>query len=228
MLVADDEAKIRDVVAAYLEREGFRVLTAATGAEALTAAARDTPDLVILDLMLPDGDGEAVCRTLRRASDVPVIMLTAKSAVDDRVQGLAAGADDYVVKPFSPKELVARVHAVLRRARADGLLAERLSYRDGDLCIDARSRSVLKRGRPVALTATEFRLLTTLARRPGRVFSRDELIRAVLGDDYQGSDRNVDAHIKNLRHKIEDDPRRPVYVQTVYGAGYRFAERADD
>ena len=224
VLVVEDEPKIADVVCSYLRRAGFESAAVASGSAALAAFERDPPSLVILDLMLPDLRGEEVCRRLRARSRVPVIMLTAKAEDADAVQGLELGADDYVTKPFSPRQLVARVEAVLRRAAGESeVQARRLSFGDGDLQIDGRLAEVLKRGERVDLTPSELRLLQVLAASPGRVFSRDELIDRALGPDFDGFDRTVDVHVKNLRQKIESDPGEPRYVQTVHGLGYRFA-----
>ena len=219
VLVVDDEAKIRDVVRTYLEHDGYAVFTARNGEEALEAAQRLGPDLVVLDLMLPDLAGEEVARSLREVSEVPIIMLTAKASEDDRVAGLRLGADDYLAKPFSPRELVARVDAVLRRAK--GTEPEVSSFGGGVLRIDTARREVFVEGHPVALTRSEFDLLLTLASRPGRVWSRYELVTRVQGYDYDGYERTIDAHVKNLRRKLGDDPRRPRLVATVAGVGYK-------
>jgi two-component system alkaline phosphatase synthesis response regulator PhoP len=223
ILVVDDEQSIREVVAAYLTREGFAVATAADGPAALMAAQHLRPNLVILDLMLPDLDGIEVCRRLRAESDVPVIMLTARADEIDKLVGLAIGADDYVTKPFSARELVARVKVVLRRAaREPAERREPLGY--GDLIIDAEQRLVTRRGASIALTALQFDLLYALARRPGRVFTRDELIAACWGPAAEVLARVVDMQIVNLRRRLEDDPSRPVYLHTVRGVGYRFGQ----
>jgi DNA-binding response OmpR family regulator len=225
----DDEEKILEVLCSYLRREGYEPISAASGDEALRLFESERPDLVVLDLMLPGISGEEVCRRLRRESRVPVLMLTAKAAEEERLRGFRLGADDYLTKPFSPRELVARVRALLRRASREPLpLAGRVRFNRGDLVLDLERRRVLKQDRDVPLTATELRLLLTLASHPGRVFSREELIRFALGEDFAGFDRTVDAHVKNLRRKIETDPRRPLYVQTVHGSGYRFAGQGDD
>ena len=221
ILVVDDEPSIRDVVTAYLKREGFAVTTAADGPAALMAARRVRPSLVVLDVMLPGLDGIEVCRRLRAESDVPIIMLTARAEEADKLVGLAIGADDYVTKPFSPRELVARVKVVLRRAgrrRAE----EREPIRYGDLVIDPEQRLVTRRGEPIALTALQFDLLHTLARRPGRVFTRDELIATCWGPDAEVLERVVDMQVVNLRRRLEDNPSVPLYVHTVRGVGYRF------
>jgi len=224
VLVVDDEPKISEVVCSYLRREGYEPVAVATGVAALEACERRAPSLVILDLMLPDLPGEEVCRRLRTRSRVPVIMLTARAEDAEAVRGLGLGADDYVTKPFSPRQLMARVAAVLRRAAGESeVQARRLSFGDGDLEVDGRTAEVLKRGERVELTPSELRLLMVLAANPGRVYSRDELIERALGSDFDGFDRTVDAHVKNLRQKIENDPHEPRYVQTVHGLGYRFA-----
>jgi DNA-binding response OmpR family regulator len=224
ILVVDDEPRIVDVVQAYLERNGYRVLTAADGKTALNLARRERPALVILDLMLPEMDGLEVCRTLRQESNVPVIMLTARTEETDKLIGLELGADDYVTKPFSPRELVARVRAVLRRAVTTGEAAEISTLVHGDLVIDPTRHTVTRAGQPIALTPTEFALLLALAQSPGRVFSRLQLMDRALGESYEGYERTLDAHIKNLRRKLEPDPAHPRYVQTVFGVGYKFAE----
>jgi len=226
ILVVDDERKIRDLVRSYLEREGYSVLLADSGQRALETSSRVAPDLVVLDLMLPDLSGEEVARSLRTASDVPIIMLTSKAKEEDRVAGLRLGADDYLVKPFSPRELVARVEAVLRRAgggRAEGPL----SFGDGEIVIDRETRGVTLGGAPVELTRSEFDLLYALASRSGRVYSRYELVTRVQGYDYEGYERTIDAHVKNLRRKLGDDPKNPRYVITVTGVGYKFGVPAD-
>ncbi len=222
ILVVEDDAKTAATVRLYLEDAGHAVTVVTDGESGLRAARSGDFDLVVLDIMLPRLDGTDVCRKLRVDSDVPVIMLTAKTTEDQRIRGLDLGADDYVAKPFSPRELVARVRAVLRRTVPDDDAPAAPLVR-GELVIDAGGRRVLNNGEEVTLTPTEFDLLQILARRPGRVFSRDELIDKALGQDFFGIDRTVDAHIMNLRKKIEPDRRRPRYVQTVFGVGYRFA-----
>ncbi len=227
VLVVDDEAKIRELVGAYLQRDGHSVLLAHTGLEALDMAERLAPDLLVLDLGLPDIPGEELLRLLRRSSDVPVIMLTARAGEGDRVAGLRLGADDYVTKPFSPRELMARVEAVLRRA-GGSTAGRNPTYANGRLAVDGERREVSLDGVPVALTRTEFDLLATLVSRPGRAWSRYELVSRVQGRGYEGYERTVDAHVKNLRRKLRDDPRRPVFVLTVPGIGYKFGPSADD
>lgn len=228
ILVVDDERGILDVVQAYLEKEGFEVFTSTSGTDALDKAAQLRPDLIILDLMLPDLSGEQVCLRLRQESDVPILMLTAKTAKDEIVQGLALGADDYLTKPFSPKELAARVWTILRRAQgASGPLVDRLTYNQGSLVIDNRRKEVMLRGELVSLTRTEWDLLSVLARSPGRVWSRDDLIYRLRGIDYAGDDRTIDAHVKKLRAKLEMDVRSPEFIVTVWGMGYKFGGTPD-
>jgi DNA-binding response OmpR family regulator len=223
VLVVDDEPKITEVVGSYLRRAGYEPVVAARGIRALELFEQERPSLVILDLMLPDVSGEEVCRRLRARSRVPIIMLTAKIEDADAVRGLALGADDYVTKPFSPRQLMARVEAVLRRTSGDSsALAQVLAFGRGDLVIDTVAGVVRKAGVAVSLTPREMKLLSVLAANPGRVFPREELIARALGDDFSGFDRTIDAHVKNIRQKIETDPRRPRYVLTVHGVGYRF------
>ena len=220
VLVVEDERKLRELVRSYLERAGFTVLSTDSGAEALTLAGAASPDLVILDLGLPDVAGETVARELRAAGPTPILMLTARSTEEDRIRGLELGADDYVTKPFSPRELVLRVQAVLRRsspAAAQGVA----SYGDGELVIDEPQRQATVRGGVVGLTPTEWGVLVALATVPGRVYSRFELINRVRGYEFEGYERTVDSHVKNLRRKIEEDPASPRIVQTVLGGGYR-------
>jgi DNA-binding response OmpR family regulator len=225
ILVIDDEQSVRDVATAYLQREGYSVHVAADGRAGLAAAERLQPALIVLDLMLPDVSGEEICRQIRERSDVPIVMLTAKGAEEERIDGLSLGADDYLVKPFSPRELVARVAAVLRRAgEVQTPLVPTLSFDGGRLQIDTERQQVTAEGRVVELTRNEYKLLVALASYPGRVYSRYELVDRVQGDDYDGFDRTIDAHVKNLRKKIEPDPRHPRYVETVVGAGYRLAK----
>jgi len=224
ILVVDDEPKIVRLVRGYLEQAGYQVIAAYDGKEALAAARRESPDLIILDLMLPSVDGLDVTRSLRRESDVPIIMLTARVDETDKLIGLELGADDYVTKPFSPRELVARVRAVLRRVENRSLRPTAIEV--GDVVIDPARRLVSVAGKLVELTPTEFDLLYILAREPGRVYSRMQLLDQIQGYDYEGYERTIDAHIKNLRHKIEPDPRHPCYILTVYGIGYKFAPQA--
>jgi len=220
ILVVDDEAKIVKLVRAYLEQAGYSVVVAEDGQTALIQSRREKPDLVILDLGLPGIDGLDVARTLRREGDTPIIMLTARVDDTDRIIGLELGADDYVSKPFNPRELVARVRAVLRRTAGSAPPVEIL--RGGDLVLDVSAHLVTLAGQPLDLTPTEFDLLQVFMQNPGRAFTRLELLDRVQGDAYEGYERTIDAHVKNLRAKLGDDPRHPRYVQTVYGVGYKF------
>jgi two-component system alkaline phosphatase synthesis response regulator PhoP len=232
VLVVEDEPHIVEVVRDYLKQAGYRVVAAGDGPAALHLAHRERPDLVVLDLMLPGGmDGLEVCRRLRQDSalaDIPILMLTARVEETDRIVGLELGADDYVTKPFSPREVVARVRAVLRRPRGTGVPASLL--RSGDLVIDEAGHGVTSGGRAVDLTPSEFAILVVLARNAGRTLSRNQLLELVYDVAYEGYDRAVDSHIKNLRRKIEPDPGRPRYIHTVYGVGYRFGveDEADE
>jgi DNA-binding response OmpR family regulator len=226
VLIVEDERKLREMLRSYLERAGLTVLTAATGAEGLSLATGGEPDLVILDLGLPDIPGEVIARELSQ-TPVPVLMLTAKATEDDRVRGLTLGADDYVTKPFSPREVVLRVQAILRRSGKDGQHSSGRSYGGGALRIDEARREVTVRGAVVDITPTEWGILLALATSPGRVYSRLELINRVRGYEFEGYERSIDSHIKNLRRKIEADPRRPMLVATVLGGGYRLAVDAD-
>ena len=223
ILVVDDEAQIVDLLRSYLRRDGFEVDEAADGEAALAAAARLRPDLIILDLMLPKMDGREVCRRIRETANTPIIMLTARDEETDKLLGLELGADDYITKPFSPREVAARVRAVLRRGSRETVEV----VRAGDLVIDLRAHEVSLGDRRVELTPTEFRLLETLAGHPNQVFTRMQLIDRVQGHAFEGYERTVDAHIKNLRGKVEPDPRTPRYIVTVYGVGYKF-QTADE
>jgi two-component system alkaline phosphatase synthesis response regulator PhoP len=225
VLVVDDDVKTVELVKLYLNRDGYRVFTAYDGVEALRLARESHPDLIVLDLMLPGIDGLQVCRTLRSESDVPIIMLTAKTTDQNKLTGLDLGADDYVTKPFSPKELAARVRAVLRR-----LPGERgpEQIKHGALTVDFLKHEASLAGRPLSLTTVEFKLLSILVKEPGRVFSRAKLIEKALGYDFEGFDRTIDVHILNLRQKLEPDPKHPEYIKTVYGAGYKIAEAKND
>jgi DNA-binding response OmpR family regulator len=223
ILVVDDEPQIVRLVRDYLEHSGFGVLTATDGPTALRTARSGSPDLVILDLGLPGLDGLDVARALRRDGEVPIIMLTARAEESDKLVGLELGADDYLGKPFSPKELVARVRAVLRRAEGRRQRADVVRV-GPDVELDVPRRTARVGGRGVDLTRTEFQLLETMARQPGRVFTRAQLLDAVRGVAFESYERAIDAHVKNIRRKIEPDPRSPRYLQTVFGVGYRFAE----
>ncbi|MDI6800723.1 MAG: response regulator transcription factor [Thermodesulfovibrionales bacterium] len=219
ILVIEDEKKIADIVKTYLDRDGFDVTIAGTGTNAMQLL-KNGFDIIILDLMLPDIDGETICSAIKEFSDVPIIMLTAKSSEDERVRGLGIGADDYVIKPFSPKELVARVKAHIRRTKRSE--RKTLSFNGGILKIEVLSMEVRKSNKILPLTSTEFKILLCLAEKPGVVFSRLQLINAVQGYDFEGYDRVIDAHIKNIRRKIEDNPQKPMFIKTVYGTGYKF------
>lgn len=223
ILVVEDEPKIVQVVKSYLENSGYSVAEAYTGRQALEAFEKVSPALVVLDLMLPDISGEEVCTALRKKSRVPIIMLTAKIEEENILHGLDMGADDYVVKPFSPRQLVARVTAVLRRTEDEAVpLANYLAFYDHDLVVEPLSHDVKKEGEPVNLTPIEYKLLMRMVQYPKKVFTREELIALALGDDFEGYDRVIDTHIKNLRQKIETDPKNPRYIITVHGVGYRF------
>lgn len=226
ILVVDDDRKTVDLIRLYLEKDGYRVLVAYDGRRAIDIARDRRPGLIILDLMLPKVDGLDVCRELRAETNVPIIMLTAKTTEDDKLVGLDLGADDYVTKPFSPRELVARVRAVLRRGMAEEMSGpEQILY--GDLEVDFIRHEARVGGSPVHLTPKEFTLLEIMIKQPGRVFSRLELLELAFGFDYQGFERTVDVHVMNLRKKIESDPTQPRYVQTVYGVGYKFEDGAN-
>ena len=219
ILLVEDEKSIRDAVQAYLEHEKYSVTPAEDGVIALERFGQSEFDLIILDLMLPRLSGEQVCNKIRETSTVPIIVLTAKGAVEDRVMGFELGADDYLVKPFSPRELVARVKALLRRA-GGGEESPKINL--GDIIIDTAGHKVFEGGVQVEMTASEYKLLVTLAKSPGRVFTRGELVRKVLGYDFEGYERSIDSHIKNLRAKLGDDPKAPRWLFTVHGIGYRF------
>ena len=221
VLVVDDERRIAQIARDYLEHAGFAVITASEGRDALARARADHPDLVVLDLGLPTIDGLDVAKALRRESDVPIIMLTARVDESDRLIGLAVGADDYITKPFSPRELVARVQAVLRRTRG-GSSADVI--RIADVVVDIPRLKVTRDNKSIELTTTEFQLLSAMARHPGRVFTRAQLLDAVRGVEVDAFERAIDAHIKNIRRKLERDSRKPRYVLTVYGVGYKFAD----
>ncbi|MFV0466165.1 MAG: response regulator transcription factor [Lachnospiraceae bacterium] len=223
ILIVDDEPKILEVVMALFEKKGYRTYAAETGKQALQTAAAENLSLIILDLMLPDISGEEVCRRLRNTSRVPIIMLTAKSEEDDLLRGLGIGADDYLTKPFSLKELYARAEAILRRTQSDLIpLSVRSSFGNGDLTVDFEKYIFLKAGQEVTLTPNEAKILAAIMKYPGKVYTRDELITIALGDEFDGNDRTIDTHIKNLRQKIEDNPKEPIYIKTVHRIGYKF------
>lgn len=221
ILIVEDEIKVAETIKAYLEKEGFNAYFAILGSAAMNILNEKNINLIVLDLMLPDMSGEDICKQVRKTSDIPIIVLTAKSSEDSKVNILNLGADDYLIKPFSPRELTARVKAVLRRA---GLFSENsaVMYNDG-LSIDFGLRIVKKNDVEITLTPNEYKLLTFLAQNSGRYFSREDLIEGAIGTKYDGYDRAVDSHIKNLRHKIEDNPKTPKYIVTQYGVGYKFA-----
>ena len=227
VLLVEDERKLRELLRSYLERAGFTVLSTGSGAEAITLASSAAPGLVILDLGLPDVPGESVARELRAIAPTPILMLTAKSSEEDRIRGLELGADDYVTKPFSPRELVLRVQAILRRGGAAAVAEEVRSYGSGALVIDEPRRLARVGGTAVELTPTEWGILVALATVPGRVYSRFELINRVRGYEFEGYERTIDSHVKNLRRKIEDDPANPAVIQTVLGGGYRLGLARD-
>lgn len=223
ILLVDDETMIREAVSSFFEKKGAEVYAAETGAEALRIFETRRIDFVILDLMLPDLSGEEVCTHIRKSSDVPIIMLTAKVMEDDVLHGLRLGADDYIKKPFSLKELYARTEAILRRiAKEESPFASIFRWNEGDLEADRKNRIVRKQGKVVSLTSTEQKIFDALTAYPKKIFTRDELIAVAFGDDFEGYDRVIDTHIKNLRRKLETDSRNPVYILTVHGVGYRF------
>ncbi len=222
ILVVEDEENIVDVIKSYLEKSGFRVIKAYTGKDALSLFEKYQPSLIILDLMLPDIPGEEVCKIIRKKSHVPIIMFTAKVAEEDFLNGLGIGADDYLTKPFSPRQLVAKVEAILRRVDGQQVpLTNLLSFND-DLVIDSLKREVKKEGKIVNLTPNEYSILIMLVRYPNKAFTREELIDMAIGEAYEGYQRTIDTHIKNMRQKIETDPHNPQYILTVHGVGYRF------
>ncbi len=223
ILVVDDEKRLVSLVETYLKQEGFRVLTAYDGQQALEITRREQPDLIILDIMMPEMDGYEFMRQHRRQADTPIILLTARVDDEERVIGLESGADDYLTKPFRPRELVARVRAVLRRAARPVQTAEVLSV--GDLILNRSERTVQLNHRSLDLTPSEFDILAALMSNPGRVFSRLDLLDILQGVRYEGYERTIDTHIKNLRAKLGDDPRQPRYIETVYGIGYRFSKK---
>jgi two-component system, OmpR family, alkaline phosphatase synthesis response regulator PhoP len=222
ILVVDDEPGITELLNSYLAKEGYEIITAADGDAALEAAEREQPDLILLDLMLPKKNGYEVCREIRAKSNTPIIMLTARDEEPDKIVGLELGADDYITKPFSPREVVARVRAVLRRTEAEA--PDNQVIRAGGLEIDSLRHEVKRGDTAIELTPTEFKLLETLANSPRRVFTRLQLVEEIQGYSFEGYERTIDAHIKNLRQKIEDDPKNPRLIGTVYGVGYRFEQ----
>lgn len=222
IFVIDDEVRLLEVIKEYLQKEGFEVFTSVNGEEGLRLFPLLKPDFLILDLMLPDLSGEEICKRIRLESDVPILMLTAKSGEEDRINGLSLGADDYLAKPFSPRELVMRVKAILRRTAGNTKTANLLAFHDRDLEINADEHTVRKQGEEIRLTPNEFSILLVLAQNPNRTYSRTQLINTALGYDFAGYERTIDAHIKNIRQKIEDNMKEPRYIITVYGIGYKF------
>lgn len=223
MLVVEDEAKISEVIKSFLESKGIVVFVAENGKQAFSLIEKENLSLIILDLMLPDMTGEEICMKIRKTSRVPIIMLTAKVDEEDMLKGLGIGADDYITKPFSLKELFARIEVVLRRSSEDLVpLYNKNSFQDGDLEVDFQSRTIKKQGREVSLTPNEYKILAALIKYPNKVFTRDELIRTALGDEFEGFDRAIDSHIKNIRQKIETDTKSPEYLITIHGTGYKF------
>ena len=228
ILLVEDDKKIARIVKVYLENAGYKVVHVEKGKDAIEAALKELPIAVILDLGLPDISGEEVCQELKEMGDFPIIMLTAKHSEEERVAGFALGADDYVVKPFSPKELVYRIKAVLRRAqKGDKEILLPISFNDSKLVIDGQGYEVKKNGKQLKITPTEFKVLYSLASAPGKVFTREDLVEKALGYQFEGYERSIDAHIKNIRHKIEEDPKNPAYIITIYGVGYRFSGKRD-
>ncbi|WP_238881536.1 response regulator transcription factor [Clostridium sp. YIM B02551] len=229
ILVVDDEQNILDVVKAYLQKENFEVFTAIDGEEALNLFNSEIFHLIILDLMLPKITGEEVCNKIRATSNVPIIMLTAKVDEDEKIEGISIGADDYITKPFSVRELVVRVRALLRRSYRDDLpMADVLNFANGDLEVDIKKLLVRKQGLPITLTTNEFKVLLTLLSHPNQIFSREQLVQKAFGVDYEGYDRTIDTYIKNIRQKIELNQKDPRYIITVYGMGYKFSPNSSE
>ena len=231
ILLVDDERMITEVLEAYLRKDGYEVVTSDNGLDALRKADSVKPDLIVLDLMLPDISGEEICRLLRKESDVPILMLTAKSGEDERINGIVLGADDYVTKPFSPREVVVRIQAILRRARKSvaPALNEQLSFNDRDLVVDLVKKEIICHGETISVTPIEYKLLSNMVKHPGRIYSRMDLLDKIQEDgfSYEGYERSIDTHIKNLRKKIEKDARVPLYIMTVFGMGYKFGGAPD-
>lgn len=223
ILIVEDEHKIAEVIEAYLKKEGYQTLTAYDGNNALSLFESESPDMILLDLMLKILSGEEVCKSIRKKSNVPIIMITAKVSEDSKIQGLNLGADDYITKPFSPRELVARVNSLFRRCSDNNSSVSNITtWNNGDLEVDFDTYIVKKQGEVVSLTPNEFKLFSTLANYPNKTFTRDELIKIAFGIEFEGYDRTIDSHIKNLRSKIETDTTKPEYIITVRGIGYRF------
>lgn len=228
VLIVEDDKKLQNVIRSYFESAGFSVMVANTLTEAEKKIAFNIPDLVILDLMLPDGSGEDFIQTIKEFGDIPVIMATAKSSENEKLLGFSLGADDYVVKPFSPRELVARAKVILKRYEKGLTKEDILSFNNGKIKINPANHEVLIDGLSIELSRTEFKLLLLLASAPGKAFSRLELVEKALGYEFEGYERTIDAHIKNLRHKIGDNPKDPCFIQTVFGLGYKFIGKKDD
>ena len=222
ILVIDDEQNLLDVVSDYLRKNDFEVYLADRGSTGLEMFYDTKPDFIILDLNLPDMSGEEICKEVRKTSDVPILMLTAKTSEDDKILGFSLGADDYLTKPFSPRELVVRVNAIIRRASGKGNMSEIYSFRNEDLVLDNSMRIARKQGKEINLTPNEYKILHTLVQYPNQVFTRSRIVNVALGFDFDGYDRTIDTYIKNLRYKIEDDIKNPTYILTVYGVGYKF------
>lgn len=222
ILLVDDEEKIVEVLQAYLEKAGYEVLCAYDGAVAMELFRNNDISLILLDLMLPDIMGEEICRMVRAVSRVPIIMLTAKTEENDLIKGLRLGADDYIFKPFSPRTVVAKAEAVLRRVESDKLISVPVSYNQGSLVIDFQNGDVKAGGQDAGLTPTEYKILATMAKAPNRTFTREQLITYALDDNFDGYDRSIDTYIKSIRSKIEEDRKNPVFIVTVHGIGYRF------
>ncbi|OIJ18900.1 DNA-binding response regulator [Anaerobacillus alkalidiazotrophicus] len=226
ILIVDDEPMIIDVLKAYFERAGYTVYTAFNGADALRMFEQVNPEFLILDLMLPDFSGEEVCKRVRETSDIPIMMLTAKTQEEERINGIVIGADDYLTKPFSPREVVVRVKAILRRTKKE-MKRDLLSFNHKDLVIDLLAKEAIVKGIPITLTPFEFKLLVALAEFPGRVYSRLDLLEKVQNESFEGYERSVDVHIKNLRKKVELDTKNPEYIITVFGMGYKYGGKRD-
>lgn len=226
IMIVDDEPMIIDVLQAYLEQAGYEVFSAQTGSEALRKFEEISPDFLILDLMLPDFSGEEICKWIRKKSDVPVMMLTAKTSEEERINGIVIGADDYITKPFSPREVVVRIEAILRRTNRDDN-KDLLSFNHQAVVIDKLKKEVKVNGNTITLTPIEFKLLVAMATYPGRVYSRLDLLEKVQNESYEGYERSIDVHIKNLRKKVEIDSKKPEYILTVFGMGYKFGGKLD-
>jgi len=222
ILVIEDEDKVLNIVKSYIEKEGYEAITSIRGEAGIDKFYEYSPDLVILDLMLPDIDGEEVCSVIKKESDIPVIMLTAKSTVDEKIKGLSLGADDYLVKPFSPRELMMRIKVILKRYGDTKSMEDKLTYNNNELKIDKKARTVYKKGEEINLTSAEYKLLSYMAENKNINLARETIIEKVFGLEFEGYDRTIDTHVKNIRKKIEDDPKNPKYILTVFGLGYRF------